>query len=61
MDVMTLIVALVAVALGAGLGYYILKWQTTSGQKRLADVEESAAETRAAVEAEKKAVLLEAK
>jgi ribonuclease Y len=61
MDVMTLIVALVAVAFGAGLGYYILKWQSRSGQMRLAAVEESAAETRAAAEAEKKTILLEAK
>jgi len=48
---MTIIVALVAVALGAGLGYYILKWQSKGGQMRLAAVEESAAETRAAAEA----------
>ncbi len=61
MDVMTIIVALVAVALGAGLGYYILKWQSKDGQMRQAAVEESAAEMRAAAEAEKKAVLLEAK
>ncbi|HEY2595623.1 MAG TPA: Rnase Y domain-containing protein, partial [Chloroflexota bacterium] len=58
---MTIIVALVAVALGAGLGYYILKRQSTGGQMRLAAVEESAAETRAAAEAEKKTILLEAK
>jgi len=62
MDVMTIIiVALVAVALGVGLGYFILKSQSKSGQMRLAAVEESAAETRAAAEAEKKTVLLEAK
>jgi len=60
-DVMTIIVALVAVALGAGLGYYILKRQSTRGQMHRAAVEESAAETRAAAEAEKKAILLEAK
>jgi len=58
---MTVIVALVAVALGAGLGYYILKRQSKGGQMRLAAIEESAAETRAAVDAEKKAILLEAK
>src|SRR5579864_2908333 len=60
-DVITIIVALVAVALGVGLGYSILKWQSANGQKRLFAVEESAAETRASAEAEKKAVVLEAK
>ncbi|MBV9578359.1 MAG: DUF3552 domain-containing protein, partial [Chloroflexi bacterium] len=61
MDIMTIIVALVAVALGAGLGYYILKRQTATSQMQMAAVEDSAAETRAAAEAEKKAILLEAK
>ena len=56
---MTLIVALVAgVAIGAGLGY-TLKRRSGIDQRRLA--EETAAETRAAADAEKKAVLLEAK
>ena len=56
---MTLIVALVAgVVIGAGLGY-TLKRRSGIDQRRLA--EETAAETRAAADAEKKAVLLEAK
>src|SRR5918911_4750494 len=56
---MTLIVALVAgVAIGAGLGY-TLKRRSGIDQRRLA--EEHAAETRASADAEKKAVLLEAK
>ena len=62
---MTFIVALVAVALGVGLGYFFLKWQSTTSQRRLAEAEvgvrESAAETRASAEAEKKTILLEAK
>src|SRR5918911_470237 len=56
---MTLIVALVAgVAIGAGLGY-TLKRRSSIDQGRLA--EENAAETRATADAEKKAILLEAK
>src|ERR1051326_1001908 len=62
---MTIIVALVAVVIGVGLGYYFLKWQSTNSQRRLAEVEsgatETAAELRASAEAEKKAVVLEAK
>src|SRR5207237_1569652 len=58
-DVMIfIIVALVAGALGVGLGYSI-KRQATNDQRRLA--EEGAAETRANADAEKKAILLEAK
>ena len=49
MDVITIIVALVAVAVGAGLGY-TLKRQTHADQRRLA--EESATEMRASAEAE---------
>jgi ribonuclease Y len=58
-DALTLvIVALVAVAIGAGLFY--LRQQTTTGrQARLA--EENAVEIRSSAEAEKKAILLEAK
>ena len=53
MDVMTLIVALVAGgAIGAGLGY-TLKRRSMTDQRRLA--EETAAETRANADAEKKA------
>ena len=59
MDVLTLlIVALVAIALGVGLGY-ILKQRATDKQQLLA--EESAGEIRANADAEKKAILLEAK
>ncbi|MBV8715384.1 MAG: DUF3552 domain-containing protein, partial [Chloroflexi bacterium] len=62
---MTIIVALVAVALGVGLGYYFLKWQSARSQQRLAEAEsganETAAELRASAEAEKKAIVLEAK
>ena len=59
MDVMIfIIVALVAGAIGVGLGYSI-KRQATNDQRRLA--EEGAAETRANADAEKKAILLEAK
>jgi ribonuclease Y len=57
-DAITIIVALVAVALGAGLGY-TLKRQSTADHRRLA--EESAAETRASADADKKAALLQAK
>ena len=60
-DMMTIIVALVAVAIGVGLGYFILQRQSIGGQRRLAEVEDNAAETRASAEAEKKAILLEAK
>src|SRR5438105_4257967 len=55
---MTIIVALVIGAIGVGLGY-TLKRQSTADHRRLA--EESAAETRASAEAEKKVLLLEAK
>src|SRR5690348_5652813 len=62
---MTIIVALVAVVLGVGLGYYFLKWQSTNSQRRLAEVERGASQTaadlRASAEAEKKAIVLEAK
>jgi ribonuclease Y len=57
-DAITIIVALAAAAIGAGLGY-ILKRQSAAVHNRLA--EESAAETRATAEAEKKTVLLEGK
>ena len=52
--------ALVAIAIGAGLGY-TLKRQSQPDQRAAAAIEESAAETRAAADAEKKAILLEAK
>src|ERR671934_2410833 len=55
---MTVIIALVAGAIGAGLGY-TLKRRSGIDQRRLA--EENAAEMRAAADAEKKAILLEAK
>ena len=55
---MYIIVALVAAALGVGLGY-TLKRQSLAGLSRLA--EEQAAETRASAEADKKAIVLEAK
>src|SRR5438128_3617857 len=53
-----IIVALVAGVVGVGLGYSI-KRQSSNDQRRLAD--ESAAETRANADVEKKAILLEAK
>jgi ribonucrease Y len=53
-----IIVALVAIAIGVGLGY-TLKQKSVVDQRRLA--EESAAETRLHADAEKKAILLEAK
>jgi ribonucrease Y len=53
-----IIVALVAIAVGVGLGY-ILKQRTHTAQRLLA--EESAGEIRASADAEKKAILLEAK
>src|SRR5918911_2617856 len=56
---MTLILALVAGgAIGAGLGY-TLKRRAGIDQRRFA--EENAAETRASADAEKKAIVLEAK
>ena len=59
MDVMIfIIVALVAGAIGVGLGFSI-KRQASNDQRRLA--EEGAAETRANADVEKKAILLEAK
>jgi ribonuclease Y len=58
-DVMIVtIVALAAIAIGVGLGY-TLKRKSSSDQHLLA--EQSAAETRANAEAERKAILLEAK
>jgi ribonuclease Y len=53
-----IIVALVAIAVGVGLGY-ILKQRTNTAQRLLA--EESAGEIRASADADKKAILLEAK
>jgi ribonuclease Y len=58
-DVLTyVIVALVAAAIGAGLVFF-MRQQSTGSQVRLA--EESAVEIRSGAEAEKKAILLEAK
>jgi ribonuclease Y len=62
-----IIVALAAIALGVGLGYIVTRRRPTTAQRRLAEAEvqrevgESAAEARANAEAEKKAIVLEAK
>ncbi|MDQ3809799.1 MAG: ribonuclease Y [Chloroflexota bacterium] len=61
MDVLVvIIVALVAIALGVGLGY-TLRQRSPTNQRRLAELEQNAVELRADAEAEKKAILLEAK
>jgi ribonucrease Y len=57
--VLLIIVALAALGVGAGLVYVFSKRPFVNDQRRLA--EESAAETRATAAAEKKAILLEAK
>jgi len=57
-DLTVIIVALVALAVGLGLGY-ILKQRAAGNQRQLAEA--SATEIRADAEAEKKAILLEAK
>jgi ribonuclease Y len=56
-----IIVALAAIALGVGLGYTRTRRQSKADRRVLVEIEQSAAEIRANADAEKKAILLEAK
>ena len=56
-----IIVALAAIAVGVGLGYTLTRRQSQADRKLLLEIEQSAADTRASADAEKKALLLEAK
>ena len=56
-----IIVALAAIAVGVGLGYTLTRRQAQADRRLLVEIEQSAAEMRASADAEKKAILLEAK
>jgi ribonuclease Y len=56
-----IIVALAAIAIGVGLGYTLKRQPSKVDRQLLVEMEQSAAETRANADAEKKAILLEAK
>lgn len=59
--VIFIIVALVAAAVGAGLGYTVKRHSLAEGERRLAAAEEAANNARTDAEADRKSILLEAK